>query len=178
MNQIKRLRYIPIHSVFIVMLFTCEDAHACLAVLLAGSLLSHFFNNLSKTCWQINNGRFVSFHLYYGHEIVSIVFWLVIMIYNMAHSIIFPKFLCSVLYSIVAYNTNKNNWDNVSSFMRWSFSFHVVGEGVRFGIQVSFVAILIIAAPSIITKPWLGHVASFHRERMQWELGCLCAKSL
>ena len=54
----------------------------------------------------------------------------------------------------------------------------MVGEGVGFGIQVSFVAILITAAPSIIIKPWLGHVASFHRERMQWELGCLCAKSL
>lgn len=41
----------------------------------------------------------------------------------MAHSIIFPKFLRSVLYSLVAYNTNKNKimfhlpCDEVSAFM-------------------------------------------------------------
>lgn len=95
----------------------------------------------------------------------------------MAHSILFPRFC--VLYYILLLHTTEAKTTEIMFHLSCDelSAFSVVGEGVGFGIQVSFVAIL-IAAPLIITKPWLGHVASYHRERMQWELGCLCAKSL
>lgn len=78
------------------MLFKCEDAHTCLAVF---------------------NGRFPSISLLQRHVQNLLVFWLVLIIYNMAHSIIFPKFSRSVLYSLVTYNTSKKT-------MRWRYIFH------------------------------------------------------